>query len=206
MRDILPQLPAADSNYTPTTPLPRRLERVAQVLARDEFTIKQAARACRVSDASIYRLKLQPVFRARLGYLRQQLDAQALEDEPLARKGQRVAVAGRMVRTLHEQLEANGYDAVLGVSKQGNEIRGFDRARVSEVRQYLAYIEGAMEPRSPIVEGTTHVGVSVTIDQAVTRVQALLSRTQPQPADDAQEEAHTHTRTHEGAHARTREG
>lgn len=184
MRNILPQLAAADSHNDPTRPLPRRLERIARVLAQDEFTVKQVAQACRVSDASVYRLKLQPVFRARLGVLRAEAAQRALEDEPLALKGNRVSVAGRMVRTLNQQLEANGYEATLGVSKQGNPITGFDRARVSEIRQYLSYIEGAMEPKSSIVEGATQIGVSVTIEQAVTRVQALLSRTAA-PDDDA---------------------
>jgi hypothetical protein len=178
MPNILPQLGRVGSDYDGTKPLPRRLERVAQVLARDEFTREQIAQAAKVSHMSIWRLQQQPAFRARLRVLRQLAAERAMEDEPLALKGNRVAVAGRMVRTLHEQLEANGYETTLGVSKQGNPITGFDRARVSEARQHLALIADMMEPKQSTIVEATNVGVSISIDDAVTRVQALLSRTQ----------------------------
>jgi hypothetical protein len=187
MAYLLPQLAAAASHNDPTRPLPRRLERIARVLAQDEFTVKQVAQACRVSDASVYRLKLQPAFRARLAVLRAEAAQRALEDEPLALKGNRIAVAGKMIRSLNQQLEENDFEATLGVSKQGNPIVGFDRARVSEVRQYLAYMEGAMEPKQSTIVESTQLGVSITLDQATTRIQALLSRTQPQPQAELEE-------------------
>jgi hypothetical protein len=185
MGNLVPVLRTVDDHYDGTKPLPRRLERVARLLVTAEYTQPQVARACKTSVASITRLNLQPAFRARLGVLRQAEAQRALEDEPLALKGNRVSVAGRMVRTLNQQLEANGYEATLGVSKQGNPITGFDRARVSEIRQYLSYIEGAMEPKQSTIVEATQLGVSITLDQATTRIQALLSRTQPTPDDDA---------------------
>lgn len=174
---ILPQLREVASDYDGSKPLPRRLERVAQALARDEFTIAQVAAAAKVSSDSVYRLKRDATFRRRLAELRRLAAEQALADEPLARKGQRVALAGRMARTLNSQLEENGYVTTLGVSKQGNPIVGFDRARVSEIRQYLALIADEVEPRQSTIVEATQVGVSISIDDAVTRVQALLSRT-----------------------------
>jgi hypothetical protein len=101
MRNILPQLNRVGTDYNGSKPLPRRLERVAALMARDEFSKSQLAAACRVSPVSIWRLQQQPAFRARLRVLRQQLADAALEDEPLALKGNRVSVAGRMVRTLN---------------------------------------------------------------------------------------------------------
>jgi hypothetical protein len=177
MGNLLPLLKDTATNTNPHKPLPRRLERVARLLAEGEMRQQQIATACRISTVSIWRLQQQPAFRARLRVLRQQLADAALEDEPLALKGNRIAVAGRMIRSLNQQLEENDFEATLG--KQGNPIVGFDRARVSEVRQYLSYMEGAMEPKQSTIAESTHVGVSVTIDDAVTRVQALLSRTQP---------------------------
>jgi hypothetical protein len=69
---------------------------------------------------------------------------------------------------------------VLGVSKQGNPIVGFDRARVSEIRQYLSTIADELqEPASKQAADTLAVQVTMTTEQAVTKVQALLSRAQP---------------------------
>jgi hypothetical protein len=171
--------PQLDASSDGSRPLARRLERIAALLAAGEYTQQQVATACRTSRASITRLNRQPAFRARLRVLRQQLADAALEDEPLALKGNRIAVAGKMIRSLNQQLEENDFEATLGVSKQGNPIVGFDRARVSEVRQYLSYMEGALEPKPSTIVESTQLGVSITLDQATTRIQALLSRTQP---------------------------
>jgi hypothetical protein len=184
MGNLLPVLRTVGDHYDGTKPLPRRLERVARLLVTTEYTQPQVARACKTSVASITRLNLQPAFRARLAVLRQAEAQRALEDEPLALKGNRIAVAGKMIRSLNQQLEENDFEATLGVSKQGNPIVGFDRARVSEVRQYLSYMEGALEPKQSTIAESTQLGVSITLDQATTRIQALLSRTAG-PDDDA---------------------
>jgi orotate phosphoribosyltransferase-like protein len=184
---ILPQLAQPGATHDPTRPLSRRIERVARMVADHSLTIAEIARRADISPRTVDRLKTRPTFMARVAHLRRVAADAALNDEPLALKGNRVSVAGRMVRTLNQQLEENGYEATLGVSKHGNPITGFDRARVSEIRQYLSYIEGAMEPKQSTIVESTHVGVSVTIDDAVTRVQALLSRTQPPPAEQPEE-------------------
>jgi hypothetical protein len=134
-----------------------------------------------ISERSLSRLKLHPAYIARLTYLRERAAERALAEEPLAQKGARIALAGQMARTLKEQLEANGYVTTLGVSKQGNPITGFDRARVAEIRQYLALIADELDDKGARqASDTLAVQVTMTTADAVTKVQALLSRT----ADD----------------------
>ena len=165
--------------YAGDKPLPRRLERLARDLAAREHDIATIAQRAKVSVATVHRLKQHAAVRSRITVLQERFAEQAQEDEPLARKGNRIALAGRMVRELHRQLEANEYVTTLGVSKQGNPITGFDRARVSEIRQYLSTIADELDD-AHIRKGSEQLAVQVTMTtaDAVTRVQALLSRTE----------------------------
>lgn len=199
---LLPQVMKLDERYDGSKPLPHRLERLATLLAAGELTQQQVATACRTSLPTVTRLNRQPAFRARLAVLRAAVAKRAQEDEPLIEKGNRLALAGRLARTLHEQLEANDYTTTLGVSKQGNPIVGFDRARVSEIRQYLALIADELEGKrsgSTIVEGQgqQQPGMTLTVEQVVTRIQAVASRMQPAAQPAIEERAHAHA--HEGA-------
>lgn len=179
MGNLAPLTRLIAPTYDGTTPLPRRLERIARLVAAGELSHQQVANAAKVSRWSLQRLRQQLPFRARLAWLRERALQEAIEDEPLADKRARVIAAARMVRTLDAQLEQHDYTTVLGVSKQGNPIVGFDRGRMAERRQHLALIDDMLTDKSSPIEGATQIGVSVTIEQAVTRVQALLSRTQP---------------------------
>jgi hypothetical protein len=153
---------------------------MARLVADDVLTNVQIAERTGASRASVVRFKAHPAFQSRVIYLRERAAERAQAEEPLALKGNRIAMAGAMARTLRDQLEANGYTTVLGVSKQGNPIVGFDRARVSEIRQYLSTIADELqEPASKQAADTLAVQVTMTTEQAVTKVQALLSRAQP---------------------------
>lgn len=174
---LLPQLARVEPYYAGDKPLPRRLERIAQLVAGETWTNERIAQAAGVSLSSLKRIKRHAAFRSRVAALAEQAAEQAMEAEPLARKGNRVALAGALARTLRDQLEANGYVTTLGVSKQGNPIVGFDRARVAEIRQLLSAIADELaEPVSKQAADTLAVSVTMTTDQAVTKVQALLSR------------------------------
>jgi len=180
MVNLAPLLKGVDSYYAGDKPLARRIERIARDVACGEYTVAQIAQRAKVSEPTIYRLKTMAPFRSRVAALREEFEQRALEDEPLARKGQRIAMLGSLARTLKEQLEANEYVTTLGVSKQGNPIVGFDRARVSEIRQYLSAIADELaEPVGRQAADQLAVSVTMTTADAVTRVQALLSRADP---------------------------
>ena len=177
---LLPELAKVGEYYDGRKPLPRRAEKVVRLAASDALTLAQLAKRTGISERSISRLRAHAAYQSRLIYLRERAAERALAEEPLALKGNRIAMAGQMARTLRDQLEANGYTTVLGVSKQGNPIVGFDRARVSEIRQYLSTIADELqEPASKQAADTLAVQVTMTTEQAVTKVQALLSRAQP---------------------------
>lgn len=180
---LLPQLNVVESGYDGTKPLPHRLERVARLLAAAELTQHAIAKRCNTSVPSIWRLKQQPAFMARLAHLSQLAAERAERAAPLGYKGNRVALVDEEVRALREQLHANNYRTVLGVSKQGNPIEGFDSARVAAMLRGVALIDSMVTPKqSTIVEATTNnLNVTMTTADAVTRVQALLSRTEQPP-------------------------
>lgn len=175
------QLARTGPYYDGRAPLPKRAERCVQLMVDDVLTIAQLAQRSGISERSIKRLRNHPAWQSRLIYLRERAADLAQADEPLAQKGRRIALAGAMARTLKDQLEANGYVTTLGVSKQGNPITGFDRARVAEIRQYLALIADELDDKGARqASDTLAVQVTMTTADAVTKVQALLSRT----ADD----------------------
>lgn len=213
---LVPQVARVGAHYDGRKPLPRRAELVVRREASDKLTLAQLAKHTGVSERSISRLRTHAAYQSRLAYLQERAAERAQRDEPLALKGNRIALAGAMARTLRDQLERNDYVTTLGVSKQGNPIVGFDRARVAEIRQYLALIADELEDKT--AKGSTDalaVSVTMTTDQAVTKVQALLSRAAPIEAGSStivdadaatlsaiEERARAHERTHAHAHAR----
>jgi hypothetical protein len=155
----------------------RRLERLCRLTAEEEYTLDQVARALRASTRTVTRARAHPIVRARLGYLRHQVAERAAEDSPLAKRGNRIKLLDELARDLRQHLIDNSYTTTIAVDKQGVPIEGFDRGRVAElVKTVLAIHDMTTEQAS--TPSTTNVGVSVTMttEQAVTRVQALLSR------------------------------
>jgi hypothetical protein len=178
---LVPQLAGLDPQRfgDGSRPLPRRrLERLCLLSATDEYAIPEVARALRVSPRSIDRARAHPLVRARVQFLRRQSSERAAEDSPLALRGNRIALLDGLARTLHQHLEDNKYEATIAVNKQGQPIEGFDRGRVAELIKSVTALDDMTTDRAA-QQDTTVVGVSVTmnLDQAVTRVQALLSRT-----------------------------
>ena len=102
----------------------------------------------------------------------------AQDDSPLALRGNRIALLDQLARDLAQQLADNKYTTTIAVSKAGLPIEGFDRGRVSELVKTVTVLHEMTTGTQP-KQDTTTVGVQVvmTVDQAVTKVQALLSRT-----------------------------
>ncbi len=168
---------ARDPPTSPTTRLPARVERVAQLLAAEQLDRAAIARACGVSRATIGRVARNVIVRARVAHLRDQLRDQALDDEPLADKRNRVVLAGALARTLHREGEANGWRDTIAVTKAGLPITGLDWRRTDQVRQLLDYIAREVGDRTvPASSSTTNVGVSISMEDAAVRVAALFSR------------------------------
>lgn len=178
---LLPQLRQLASDYDGTRPLPKKLERVARLVADAEWTQGNIARACRISHDSVTRLKRQPHFAVRVQFLRNQAAERAAKDAPLAYRGNRIAMLDKHARRLAEDLEKNGYTDTVATTKQGVPIEGFDRGRAAELVKTVMALEELTEGRRSAIADTTKVDVSVTMTtaDAVTRVQALLSRADP---------------------------
>jgi hypothetical protein len=83
-----------------------------------------------------------------------------------------------VARDLRRHLIDHDYEATIGVTKQGQPIPGFDRGRVAELTKAVVALDDMTTDRAA-KQDTTIVGVSVSmsLDDAVTKVQALLSRT-----------------------------
>jgi AraC-like DNA-binding protein len=175
---LLPQLAGLDPQRfgDGSRPLPRaRLERLCRLSAGEEWAIPAVATALRCSPRTIKRARQHPLVRARIQFLRHQAAEQALEDEPLAKRGNRVRLLGELAHDLAQQLADNKYRAVVGVTKQGEPIEGFDRGRVAELVKTVVALDD-MTTDKPAAQQQATVGVAVTIEQAATKVQALLSR------------------------------
>jgi hypothetical protein len=162
-------------------PLPRpRLERLCQLLAED-YANPEVGRALRVSPRSVTRARGHSIVRARLAYLRDQAAERAAEDAPLAKRGNRIRLLDGLAADLRQHLTAHDYRTVIGVTKQGHPIEGFDRGRVVELIKTVALLDDLTTDKQAQPADSALLGVSVTMttEQAVTKVQALLSRAQP---------------------------
>ncbi len=175
---LLPQLRQVEPSYDGTRPLPARLERIAQLVASDTLTLPVIAARSKVSRPSVVRLKAQPAFRSRVAVLRQRAAEQAQADAPLAYKGNRIAMLDAKARRLSADLERNDFEATIAVDKQGNPITGFDRGRMAELVKTVMAIDTLVEGKRSTIAEAQQLAVSVTMttEQAVTKVQALLSR------------------------------
>ena len=173
---LLPQLRALAPSYDGTRPLPRRLERAACLVAAQELTQPRIAALCQTSVTSIKRLQVQPPFKARVAYLREQYRAAAYDAAPLVDKRNRVVMAAQLAETLHRQGQAKAWRDTVAVTKQGTEITGFDWRRTDQVRQLLDYIAKEVGDRSAVSTTSTTVNVGISMEDAAIRVQALLSR------------------------------
>jgi hypothetical protein len=171
---VTPILPVRQDFAGPETPLPRKkLERLAQRLASGEYSLLQVAELTKCSLSTVKRLNRYAPIHARVAYLREQASREAAAAEPLAQVGQRVAFAGSMARTLREQLDANGYEATIGVTKQGEPIQGFDRGRVAEALKAVSMIHDMTTVKESPIQVTNNV---LTTDDLVRRIVALNSR------------------------------
>ena len=162
-------------------PLPyRRLERVCTLTASEERAVPAVAKAMGLSERTIQRVRAHPAVRARVAYLRRVVADRAAEDAPLALRANRIALLDDLARALARQLEENKYQAVIGVTKQGEPIVGFDRGRVAELVKTVTVLDDMTTDKQPqSATATVGVAVTMTVDQAVTKVQALLSRAAP---------------------------
>lgn len=174
---LLPQLVAVGDDYDGRSPLPARLERIARLDAESVST-REIARRQKVSAMSVVRLRRQDAYAARRAHLAQLAAERAERAAPLAYKGNRVALLDAEVRAMVQHLHANDYKAVRAVNKAGEPIEGFDSERVNAVIKGVMAIDSMTEPKRSTIADTTNVAVSVTMttEQAVTKVQALLSR------------------------------
>jgi hypothetical protein len=86
-----------------------------------------------------------------------------------------------VVADLRQHLADNKYKAVIGVTKQGHPIEGFDRGRVAEMIKAVALLDDLTTDKQAQPTDSALLGVSVTMTtaEAVTKVQALLSRALP---------------------------
>ena len=156
-------------------PLPRRVERMCKLIAAENMTLQSIADTLGVSHVTVWRTRKHAPVAARIRYLRDQLAAQAYEDEPLVDKRNRVVAAAKLARTLHEKLEANDYTDVIAVTKQGIEIHAHDRWRVQHYLDALAAVHRMVDGDSK--QGTTvNVSTSISMEDAAVRVAALFSR------------------------------
>ncbi len=180
---LVPQLATLGDDYDGTRPLPARLERIARLDA-DFVPTRTIAKQQRVSVNSVVRLRRQDAYAARRAYLAQRAAERAAKEAPLSYKGNRIAMLDKHARKLSEDLIDNDYITTVGIDKGGNVIEGFDTNRVGQLTKLVMAIDAMTEGRrSTIVEAhTTTNNVVLTTDQVVTRVQALLSRTE-QPAE-----------------------
>lgn len=158
-------------------PLPRRLERVCSLLASEEYKRADIAEMVRVSESTITRVRARPLVRARIAFLREQLRASAYDAAPLVDKRNRVVMANNLATALHSEGERKGWRDTVAVTKQGEEITGFDWRRTDQLRMLLDYIAKEVGDRStPTGGSTTTVNVGISMEDAAVRVQALLSR------------------------------
>jgi len=129
-----------------------------------------------VSHVTVWRTrKLAPVA-ARIRFLRERFRQEAYDATPLVDKRNRVVLAASLATTLHDEGERKHWRDTVAVTKQGVEITGFDWRRTDQVRQLLDYIAKEVGDRTPATGQQTTVNVGISMDDAVTRVQALLSR------------------------------
>jgi len=131
----------------------------------------------RVSESTITRVRARPLVRARIAYLREQLRASAYDAAPLVDKRNRVVMANDLAKALHSEGERKGWRDTVAVTKQGQEITGFDWRRTDQLRMLLDYIAKEVGDRStPTSTTSTTVNVGISMEDAAVRVQALLSR------------------------------
>ena len=163
--------------------LPRRLERLCCLLASGEYTHPQAAQSLRVSMRTVTRIANTPIPRSRIAFLRNEMAQSGFEAEPLVDKRNRVVMAAALARTLHQQGEAANWQETLAVTKAGTPIVGFDWRRTDQLRQLLDYLAKEVGDRASAGGGTAaqSVAVSLSVDDAVLRVQALFSRVDGAP-------------------------
>lgn len=156
-------------------PLPKRLERVCTLFAGEEHKRADIASIARVSERTITRVRKQPVVAARIRYLREQYRAAAYDAAPLVDKRNRVVMAAQLAETLHRQGQQKQWRDTVAVTKQGEEITGFDWRRTDQVRQLLDYIAKEVGDRQAPTTTTT-TNVSISMEDAAVRVAALFSR------------------------------
>lgn len=157
--------------------LPRRIERMCTLLAGEELTLSAIAVRVRVSHDTVERVRKQPLVAARIRFLREQLRASAYDAAPLVDKRNRVVMANDLAKALHTEGERKGWRDTVAVTKQGEEITGFDWRRTDQLRMLLDYIAKEVGDRStPTGGSTTTVNVGISMEDAAVRVQALLSR------------------------------
>jgi len=162
-------------------PLPRRLERLCGLLAAEEHTVRQVAVAVGVSPRTVLRVQAHPLVKARIAVLREQLRQAAYDAEPLADKRNRVIAAARTARRLGEQLAASDYDTIVGVTEAGTALLGHDRWRTQHLLDALALVDKMLASSEQTTTATAGTQTTLTIGDAVLRVQALLSRTSDTP-------------------------
>lgn len=173
------QYAAASRNGYPSDgskPLPRRLERLCSLSASEEYKISQIASLVKVSERTVYAMRARPLVRARIAYLREQLRASAYDAAPLVDKRNRVVMANDLAQALHSEGERKGWRDTVAVTKQGEEITGFDWRRTDQLRMLLDYIAKEVGDRTAPAASTTTVNVGISMEDAAVRVQALLSR------------------------------
>jgi hypothetical protein len=140
----------ATSQNCPTFEWTPRRERAALLVAADDIPDESIALELGITRRTLTDWKQAPEFCERVNEHRARLRLKVMH-EGFAQKAERVKALNAVATALLSQIAAAEYQAVIGLTEDGEPIRGFDRGRVREFRGLLDDIAKELGERKQIV-------------------------------------------------------
>lgn len=131
--------------------LTTRQEEAALLVAEDEQPDAEIAAGVRVKRMTLHRWKQQPEFAERVREHRARFRLKVMS-EGFADRAERVRALNTVATALLTQISEAEYQAVIGLTDDGEPIKAFDRGRVREFRGLLDDIAKEMGDRKQVTK------------------------------------------------------
>jgi hypothetical protein len=128
----------------------RTRERAALLVAADDIPDDSIALELHISERTLGYWKAAPEFCERVNEHRARLRLKVMH-EGFAQKAERVKALNAVATALLTQIGQAEYQAVIGLTEDGEPIKGFDRGRVREFRGLLDDIAKELGERKQVV-------------------------------------------------------